>query len=107
MLAASPADRRGVSTPEVLLCSASCRLGNSDIIGSALSSSPGTLLPFGIPGRLVANDVLLRLLPEFKGIGLMSRKQRAASQPSNYVGACLLATEFPTSSVFDPCDAGN
>lgn len=35
---------------------------------------PGLLIPFGIPSRLVASDVLLHLLLEFKGIGLMSRK---------------------------------
>lgn len=70
-----PADQHGVSAPEVLFRSPACRLGNSNIIGSSLSNSPGTLIPFGIPGRLVANDALLHLLLEFKGIGLMSIKQ--------------------------------
>lgn len=77
-------------------------MGNSNIVNSSLS-----LLPLGIPGRLVANDVLLHLLLEFKGTGLMSVNQRAESQPSNYIDACLLPTAFPTWSVFDLRDAGN
>lgn len=39
-----------------------------------------SLLPLGIPGRLVANDVLLHLLLEFKGTGLMSVNQKVSRQ---------------------------